>query len=67
MYYVLSLAWLRERIHPLPPPSLSLSLSPSLSLNLNVTLTSSFFLRRAKINARSSAASTEGDLAHGLG
>ena len=37
MYYVLSLAWLRELIHPLTL-SLSLTLTPTLSLTLTLTL-----------------------------
>ena len=32
MYYVVSLAWLQELIHPLSPPSLSLSLAWPLEL-----------------------------------
>ena len=41
MYYVLSLAWRLELIHPNPNPNPTLTLSLSLSLTLTLTLTRS--------------------------
>ena len=69
MYYVLSLAWLLELIHPSPSypkpnpspnPSLSLSLSLCPSLSLSLSLTSSPKLIRTPNKARQRLAESKG-------